>query len=322
MLITTKTHTEVNTSYIHLTLNERNKIEVLRKEGYSSRGISKILGFHHSTIAREINRCKDNYLANTAQIDRDIKASLKGRKNKATEKIKQEIIEKLNSKWSPEQISGSILKGILSFKTIYNWLYSGILDFDISKLRRKAKSRKAKETRGKFNIGNSIRIRTKEIKKRKYFGHWELDTVVSSRGKSKGCFATFVEMKSRFYIAIPMEDRSKESMYKAIQKLMNSLPKAALKSFTSDRGKEFACYKDVERQGIDFYFADHYSAWQRGSNENSNGLLREYYPKKTDLAKISVNDLINNLMELNSRPRKCLGYQTPFNIFMHELSLL
>ena len=214
------------------------------------------------------------------------------------------------------------MKDKISFKTIYNWLYSGILDFDISKLRRKANSRKAKETRVKFNIDNSIRNRPKEIKKRKYFGHWELDTVVSSRGKSKGFLATFVEMQSRFYIAIPMEDRSKESMYKAIQKLIKSLPKKALKSFTSDRGKEFACYKDVEKNGIDFYFADPYSAWQRGSNENLNGLLREYYPKKTDLSKISIIELIQNLMELNSRPRKRLGYQFPFNIFMHELSLL
>lgn len=308
-------------SYKHITLNERNKIEVLKKEGYSSRRISKILGYHHSTIARELNRCKEEYRSDSAQLDKDIKASSKAINSKATDQIKLEITEKLNAKWSPEQIAGSILKGIVCFKTIYNWLYSGILNFDISKLRRKAKSRKVTEKRGKFNIGNSIRNRPKEIKNRKEFGHWELDTVVSSRGKSKGCFATFVEMKSRFYIAIPMSDRTKDSMYQAIQKLIKSLPKAALKSFTSDRGKEFACYKEVEKHGIDFYFADAYSAWQRGSNENSNGLLREYYPKKTDLANVSIEELIQNLMELNTRPRKCLNYQTPFDIFMHELSL-
>ena len=118
-----------------------------------------------------------------------------------------------------------------------------------------------------------------------------------------------------------MKDRSKDSMLEAMKKLIKSLPKFALKSFTSDRGKEFACYREIENMGIDFYFADPYSAWQRGSNENSNGLLREYYPKKTDLAKIEVEDLIKNIMELNNRPRKCLNYQTPFEIFMHELSL-
>ena len=119
-----------------------------------------------------------------------------------------------------------------------------------------------------------------------------------------------------------MIDRSKNSMPKAIDKQIKSLPLEALKTFTSARGKEFACYEDVEKRGINFYFADSYSAWQRGSNENSNGLLREHYLKKTDLSKISINELIKNLIELNTRPRKCLEYQTPFDLFMHELSLI
>ena len=308
-------------SHKYLTLNERNKIEVLHKEGYSSRRISKILGFHHSTISRELKRCKGTYKAIDADKDKRYKSSHKGRKTKYTDTIKNIILNKLNSKWSPEQIASTVLARIVSFKTIYNWIYSGFIEFDLSKLRRKGKSRKSKETRGRFNIGTSIRKRPNIVKKRVEFGHWELDTVVSSRGKNKGCFATFVEMKSRFYIALPMKDRSKDSMLEAMKKLIGSLPKFALKSFTSDRGKDFAYYKEIENMGIDFYFADPYSAWQRGSNENSNGLLREYYPKKTDLAKIEVEDLIKNIMELNNRPRKCLNYQTPFEIFMHELSL-
>lgn len=309
-------------SYKHLTLNDRNKIEVLSKEGYSSRRIAKILGFHHSTISREWKRCDNDYEAIYAEKDKIEKSSSKGRKAKADNNIIKSISEKLHKKWSPEQIAYTVCKDIVCFKTIYNWIYSGIIDFDISKLRRKGKSRKVKETRGRFNIGKSINKRPSEVKKRNTFGHWELDTVVSSRGKSKGCLATFVERKTRFYTALPMVDRSKNSMLEAIDKLIKSLPLEALKTFTSDRGKEFACYEDVEKLGISFYFADAYSAWQRGSNENSNGLLREYYPKKTDLSKISVNELISNLMELNTRPRKCLGYQTPFDLFMHELSLI
>lgn len=265
MLITTKTHTEVNMSFKHLTLNERNKIEVLHKEGYSARAIADIIGFHHSTISRELKRCEEDYQADIANEDCKSKASNKG---------------------------------------------------------RKAKSRKPKETRGRFNIGTSIRKRPIKIRKRVEFGHWELDTVVSSRGKSKGCLATFAEMKSRFYIALPMKDRSKDSMLEAVKKLIYSLPPQALKSFTSDRGKEFACYKDIEEIEIDFYFADPYSAWQRGSNENSNELLREYYPKKTNLAKIKIEELIKNIVELNNRPRKYLNYQTPFDVFLDELSLI
>ena len=309
-------------SYKHLTLNERNKIEVLSKEGYSSRKMAKVLGFHHSTISRELKRCADNYKAFDAQNDKVEKSSLKGRESKVDDNLRKSIVEKLHRKWSPEQIANTMCEGIVCFKTIYNWIYSGIIDFDISKLRRRGKSRKDKETRGKFNIGKSISKRPKEFKKRNTFGHWELDTVVTSRGKSKGCLATFVERKTRFYIALPMVDRSKNSMLGAIDKLIKSLPLEALKTLTSDRGKEFACYKDVEKRGIKFYFADAYSAWQRESNENSNSLLREYYPKKIDLSKISVNELIRNLMELNTRPRKCLEYQTPFDLFMHELSLL
>ena len=99
---------------------------------------------------------------------------------------------------------------------------------------------------------------------------------------------------------------------------MKVLQKKALKTFTTDRGKEFACYKEVEKLNIKVYFADAYAAWQRGSNENSNGLLREYYPKKTDLGQISNDDLIKKLILLNSRPRKCLNWDNPFNLFLKE----
>lgn len=154
---------------------------------------------------------------------------------------------------------------------------------------------------------------------RKEFGHCELDTVVSSRGKSKGCLATFAERKTRFYVAIKMPNRSKLLTLNAIKTLLCYYNKEALKSFTSDRGKEFACWKEVETMGIPFYFADTYSTWQRGTDENSNGLLRELYPKKTDLEKISKNELKKVLNLINSRPRKCLNYSTSEESFLYEL---
>ena len=157
-----------------------------------------------------MKRYADNYKAFDAQNDKVKKSSLKGRKSKVDDNLRRSIVEKLHRKWSPEQITNTICEGIVCFKTIYNWIYSGIIDFDISKLRRRGKSRKAKETRGKFNIGKSINKRAKEVKKRNTFAHWELDTVVSSRGKSKGCLAIFVERKTRFYIALSMVDRSKK----------------------------------------------------------------------------------------------------------------
>lgn len=136
------------------------------------------MGCHHSTIARELKRCDNEYKACTAEKDKKHKSSLKDRKNKSTKKVICTIKEKLGLRWSPEQIAGTLYKGKLAFKTIYNWIYSGIIDFDISKLRRKGKSRSTKETRRRFNIGASIRKIPKNIKYRNTFGHWELYTVV------------------------------------------------------------------------------------------------------------------------------------------------
>lgn len=182
-----------------------------------------------------------------------------------------------------------MFQGKLSFKTIYCWIYQGLLvKQDLTVLRYKGKHRKPRETRGRFNVGKSIRERPKEVKTRKTFGHWELDTIVSSRGKSKGCFATFVERKTRFYTAIKMPNRAAKSMESAISFLLDKLPDGAFKTATVDRGKEFSCYSNIEKNSeIQVYFADPYSSWQRGSNENGNGLLREFFPKQTDLAKVS-----------------------------------
>ena len=124
----------------------------------------------------------------------------------------------------------------------------------------------------------------KEVENRESFDHWELDTMVSSRCQSKGCLTTFVECKSRFYVAIKMDDWTKDSIFLAIRSLYNTLTSKLIKTFTVNRDKEFACFEQVETEfGIPMYFADAYAAWQRGSNENSNGLLREFFSKKTDL---------------------------------------
>ena len=310
-------------SYKHLTIEDRSKIEVLYHEGYTASQITEAVGRHRSTIYREFKRVKsDSYDAQLAQDNATDHKSLKGRRPKHTPELIQDIQTKLELTWSPEQIVGRCYQNRLSLKTIYNWIYQGVIEVSLNCLRQKGKRRKPQETRGKFNIETSIKERPNAVKNRQEFGHWELDTVVSSRGKSKGCLATFAERKSRFYIALKMLNRSKESMLSRVNQLIQSLPKEALKSFTSDRGKEFACYSDIEQQDIDFYFADAYSAWQRGTNENSNGLLREFFPKRTDLAKITEHELFNALWLINNRPRKCLDFKTPFEVLMHEISQL
>ena len=233
-----------------------------------------------------------------------------------TPKLKEQIEKRLEASWSPEQIYGRYQlkqKPMVAFKTIYNWLYAGLIDLDLSVLRRKGKTRQPKETRGTFRIGRSIAKRPKGIRNRETFGHWDLDTVVSSRGNSKG-----LERKTCFYLAFKIPDRTAKSMFSAIEQLYKLFPKEALKTFTSDRGKEFACYPLVENLGISFFFADAYSSWQRGSNENANGLLREYFPKKTDLAAISDEALNKALYDINHRPRKCLAYRTACEALVDE----
>ena len=236
-----------------------------------------------------------------------------------------EIIEqKLRETWSPEQIAITVTLGEISFKTIYNWLNQGKLPrVKITVLRQKGKRQKPAEKRGKFAVGAPISSRPKEVKSRETFGHWELDTMVSSCGKSKGCFATFVERKSRLYTALKIPDRTADSMEKAICQLYSTLPAGAFKTGTTDRGKEFACYHSIAiKLGLPLYFADPYSSWQRGSNENANGLLREFYPKKSNLALVNQRDLIRNLFLINSRPRKCLGWHSPIQAFLHEVAHL
>ena len=212
---------------------------------------------------------------------------------------------------------------MVAFKTIYNWLYAGLIDLDLSVLRRRGKTRQPKETRGTFRIGTSIAKRPKEVRNRETFALWELDTVMSSRGKSKGCLATFLERKTRFYLAFKIPDRTAKSMFLAIQQLCKLFPKEALKTFTSDRGKEFACYPLVENLGISFFFADPGCPGQRGLNEHSNGLLRRNgLPKQMDFTNISQKYLSAIADKRNRIPRKSLNYQTPYQVFLSYLKSL
>ena len=312
-------------SYHHFSTFERGEIGALLRLGYSTRKIAANLGRHHSSIAREISRNTNiEYSPELAQKTYELRRKDSKSQGKYSSFLENQITEKLKLTWSPEQIVNADTLVNISFKTIYNWINAGKLSLgNKALLRHKGKKRSCEEKRGKFTIGKTIHQRPKEVSDRKVFGHWELDTLVSSRGKSKGCLATFLERKSRNYVAIKMPDRKADSMAQSIRKLLSKIPTAAFKTATVDRGKEFACHKKVyEQLKVSMYFADPYSAWQRGSNENANGLLREFYPKKTDLSLIDEDELMRNLDIINSRPRKCLGWKTPKEVFLYEVSHL
>lgn len=307
-------------SYTHFTIAERARIEVYYNElGYSLREIARHLNRNVSSISRELRR-NPAYQAKQAQENARQNKVKCGARPKLTPEIKAVVEEKLDQTWSPEQIVGRLFPGELSFKTLYRWLYAGWLERPLGVLRQKGKRQQPKETRGRFNVGTPISQRPKDVRRRETFGHWELDTVVSSRGKAKGCVATFVERKTRWYAAIKMPDRSAQSMEQAIRTLHAQLPQTAFRTFTTDRGKEFSCYPTVEAElKVPVYFADPYSAWQRGSNENSNGLLREFFPKKTNFDPISQAHIQAAVDLINHRPRKCLGWRTPHEAIQEQV---
>lgn len=164
-----------------------------------------------------------------------------------------------------------------------------------------------------------LRQKGKRQAPRETFGHWELDTVVSARG-TKGCIATFAERKTRFYVGIQIPNRSAQSMKWAIEQLISRYPRPCFQTFTTDRGKEFSCYADIKKQyGIPIYFADPYAPWQRGTSENSNGLLREFFPKRMDLGQLTPSKIEKALSLINNRPRKCLNWNTTQEAFEYQV---
>ena len=315
-------------NYKHLTIEERCCLREYYKKGFSYRKIAKLLGRNVSTISREVWRnksfmnCKPAYYPQTAQRKYSLRRKFCHRGMFWNREILDYIEDKLNKTRSPEQIAKTPCEiKMPSFKTIYRWLYQGYLvKGNVKVLRKKGKTRKRLGNGGRFTTGKSIRKREKSVYKRQEVGHWEVDTVVSGIGKSKACFATFAERKTRYYIAVWMPDRKAESMEKAAIKALGNLPSEMVKSITCDRGSEFGNWRSMEQKlKCNVYFADPYCAWQKGTNENSNGLLREFYPKGRNLSHVGEKTLKKNLALINARPKKVLGYKTPADLFEQEL---
>ena len=316
-------------NYTHLTIEERSCIRKYYVDGLSYRKIAELIGRSPSTVSREIRRnCTHmydipTYYPHTVQKKYLLRRSYCHRGMFRSEDVIQYINEKLLATWSPEQIANSPCElDLPSQRTIYRWIYEKYLvNGNLKVLRRKGKNHGSKETRGKFNKGKSIRKRSKSVYSRTEAGHWEADTVVSGLGKSKACFATLAERKTRFYIAIKMPDRKAETMENTLVSVLSQFPTELVKTITCDRGTEFANWANIEtRLHCDVYFADPYCAWQKGTNENTNGLLREFYPKGRNLSRVSPKTLKRNLALLNARPRKVLNYHSPQELWDFELA--
>ena len=308
-------------SYKHFNIETRSCIAYSLKNMKSIREISKILNCSHSSISREIKRNSKNGIYNPAIAEKLSKERSKncGSKGKLTLELKEEISKRLKKHHSPEQISGRLIKekyiSKLSFKSIYNWISKGLIP-KISKLnlRRKGKRSKESETRGKIG-GNNISKRPLKVELRKELGHWEGDTILG-----EGRILTLVERVSRFTYIFKLEGKVSESVKEKIKKLRKMLPKKLLKSITFDNGKEFSKHRGINLETlIEIYFANPGNPHERGTNENTNGLLREYFPKGRNLKKVDNTELSEVLLELNTRPRKCLNYNTPLEILQSYL---
>ena len=308
-------------SYKHFNIETRSCIAYSLKNMKSIREISKILNCSHSSISREIKRNSKNGIYNPAIAEKLSKERSKncGSKGKLTLELKEEISKRLKKHHSPEQISGRLIKekyiSKLSSKSIYNWISKGLIP-EINKLnlRRKGKRSKESETRGKIG-GTNISERPLKVELRKELGHWEGDTILG-----EGRILTLVERVSRFTYIFKLEGKVSESVKEKIKKLRKMLPKKLLKSITFDNGKEFSKHRGINLETlIEIYFANPGNPHERGTNENTNGLLREYFPKGRNLKKVDNTELSEVLLELNTRPRKCLNYNTPLEILQSYL---
>jgi len=318
--------------YTHLTIEEREKARVLKEQGFKIRAIGRILNRSASTLSREFkrNRYKNGeYAAHHAQKLYEKRKRRCGRKPKLYDgKIKAYVLQGLLKRWTPEQIAGRAkLENqpfSLSFVTIYRAIDNGVLPKQLKKIMRfKWKYKKKKvgeERRGKIPDTISIHVRPKAANDRTEPGHWESDTVLGKR--RTGCLGTHVERMTGVLVAFYLSDRKDNAFNAATVKAFENMPSQIKKSFTTDNGKEFAHHRELSQEtGMNIYFCDPHSPWQRGTNENTNGLLRQFFPKGTSLSKVSEEELNAVINLINNRPRKRLGFKTPIetlNSILHK----
>lgn len=308
-------------TYHQLTQAQRYQIYALRKTKHSLAEIADVVDVHKSTVSRELrrNRGKRGYRPQQAH-----ELALE-RKPKAVTRITTEVwavVEKLlRQEWSPEQISGG-LKKEQEIAISPEWIYQHVLankraGSDLyTHLRCQKKRRKRYGTydrRGKLPNCRSIEERPVIANARKRLGDWEADTILGR--KHKQAMVTLTERKSRFTFVSKVKRRTASSVRKSVCKLLVPV-KDKVRTLTSDHGKEFADHEQIAvTLHLQFYFAHPYAAWERGTNENTNGLLRQYFPKKCDFQSVSNKQIEQAMSRLNFRPRKTLRFRTPFEVF-------
>lgn len=314
---------------IHLTLREREDIMLMRRDGRGVSEIARAIGRSKSTVSRELKRnsCERFYRASTAQRRYEgRRLACRRRRALDDERVFNLVRDKfLEEQWSPEQIEGRLAlelgRSPVSDTTIYRGIHSGRFDGCIGgrkakrRLRHRGKRRRGpSERRGKIKVSNEISERPAAAEGRSEPGHWEGDTVA---GKAGGpCLLTLVDRKDGFLVGGKCRRKTAKCVRDKMPRALEGQP---LGSVTLDRGKEFADHAQVTADiDVQFYFALPHHPWQRGTNENTNGLLREYFPKGESLARVSEKRVQEVYDKLNRRPRKRLGYRTPYEVHCSE----
>ena len=326
--------------YKHLSILEREKLQELYWQKRSVRSMAKILNRSPSSVSRELKRnFPDERKVYTPRLANEralFKRTCRGRKERLkTKEIREYVISHLKERWSPEQIAGRIkldLNENISHEAIYQFIYNqihrdgygyikpGHIDLRIY-LKRRHKRREVKGMRKGQRIfkhkGISIEERPKYIEKRKSIGYWEGDSMVSKQSSSG--LNTLVERKTGLVLISKIKDKTKEETSNTV---INRLKDITCKTLTLDNGKENFGYEKIQKElQISCYFAHPYCSGERGTNENTNGLIRYYFPKKTDFANIPEEAIQAVEWALNNRPRKRLGWRTPLEVFNESVAL-
>ena len=301
--------------YTHLTREERYQIYALLKAGHSQAEIAGILNRSSSTISRELARnCgRRGYRPKQAHNKAIERRAINARRiDEATWQFAEEM---LLQEWSPEQISGH---ADISHETVYQHVYAdkreGGLLWKQLRCQKKRRKRYGKlERRGQIANRQFIEDRPAIVDERKRIGDWEADTIIGKNHRQ--AIVSIVERKSKMTLIRKVERKTSEEVSKAIIRLLKPY-KNKVHTITSDNGKEFAGHEKISKKlQADFYFAHPYASWERGTNENTNGLIRQYFPKTRDFTTITQQEINEVMKRLNNRPRKKLGFLTPNQVF-------
>jgi IS30 family transposase len=314
--------------YKQLTYEQRCQIEILKKRGLSQKAIAESIGVNQSTISRELRRNtgKRGYRCKQAQDHHESRRLWCRRQSRLTPKVEKLIGSMLDLQFSPEQISGTLAleHGIsLSHERIYQYIWAdkfngGCLYLNLRRGHKKYQRRcNGKQTRGQIPNRVGIECRPPIVDQRGRIGDWEIDTVIG-KGHS-GALVTIVERALQFVLIARVDSKSAEDVTAATIELLRPY-QDIVHSITADNGKEFAYHEKIAKElDTQFFFARPYHSWERGLNENTNGLIRQYFPKSTNFKSVTDYEVSQVAYLLNIRPRKTLGYCTPLALMESHL---